>query len=63
MVEGNKEQSFAVHGSDRHSKKGSGKGIKHGHAGRQLHETEHHERMEHEVSDHPANPSGDSMVY
>lgn len=39
--------------------KGSKKGIKHGHAGRQLSETEHDSRMDYERPEHPAFPQGE----
>ena len=36
-------------GSERGGIKGSKKGIKHSFAGRNLHETEHHDRMQHQT--------------
>ena len=46
-------------GHEKGGVKGSRKGIKHGMAGRQLHETEHHDRMNHEVGSHEAYPTQD----
>ncbi len=46
-------------GSEYGGTKGSRKGIKHGQAGRHLHETEHHDRMKNEVGSHSAYPSQD----
>lgn len=39
------------------------KGIKHGHQGRNLQDTEHHDRMEHEIGEHSAFPSGEQGLY
>ena len=56
---------FKTHGcgQEKGGIKGSRKGIKHGHAGRHLHETEHHDRMEHEVGEHEAYPTQGEGVH